>query len=147
MNQVTISGRLVRDIELRYLNSGLSVAKFTLAVDKDLAKDKKDELQAQGKPTADFINCQVFGKLAENAAKFTTKGLRVLVNGRIQTGSFQNQKGQTVYTTDVVANQIEFIDFKNSNTNAAATQTVQTNQAEFEYIADFDPAEDSRLPF
>lgn len=117
MNNVQILGRLAKDAELRYLKNNNAVARFTLAVDKNLSKDKRDELEAKGQPTADFINCQAWNYTAENIAKYSGKGLRVLVNGRINTGSYE-KNGQRVYTTDVVANNIEFIDWANADNNS-----------------------------
>lgn len=115
-NIVVLSGRLTRDVELKYLDNNNQVARFTLAVDKGLSKDKKQEMENQGKQTADFINCQAWGKIAENINQYTGKGLRVLIQGRIQTGSYEKD-GQTVYTTDVVVSNIEYIDWKDSNSN------------------------------
>lgn len=126
MNIVLISGRLVKEVELKYLESN-QVARFTLAVDKNLAKDKKEELESRNQPTADFINCVAWGKIAENISKYTGKGLRVLVNGRIQTGSYEKD-GQRVYTTDVLVSNIEFLDFKNSNQNQSSSDFENSNQ-------------------
>lgn len=135
MNNVVLSGRLTRDVELKYLDNNNQVARFTLAVDKGLSKDKKEEMESQGKPTADFINCQAWGKIAENISKYTGKGLRVLVNGRIQTGSYEKD-GQTIYRTDVVVSNIEYIDWENSNNNNNYQETQQ-----------YKPVNDSRIPF
>ena len=111
MNNTVLIGRLVRDPELRYLpNSGTANATFTLAVDKGLSKDKKAEFEAQNKPTADFIRVVTWGKLAENVANYTTKGKLVGVQGRINTGSYEKE-GIKTFTVDVVANQVEFLEF------------------------------------
>lgn len=133
-NIVVISGRLTRDVEVKYLDNN-QVARFTLAVDKGLSKDKKEEMESQGKATADFINCQAWGKIAENINKYTGKGLRVLIQGRIQTSSYEKD-GQRVYTTDVVVSNIEYIDWKDSN-----------NSNRNDYPSDFHPTEDRRIPF
>ena len=134
MNNVVLTGRLTRDAEVRTLDNNNQVARFTLAVDKGLSKEKKEEMEMQGKLTADFINCQAWGKIAENINKYTGKGLRVLVNGRIQTSSYEKD-GQTVYRTDVVVSNIEYIDWKDSNNN-----DYQENQQ-------YKPVNDSRIPF
>lgn len=134
MNNVVLTGRLTRDAEVKYLDNN-QVARFTLAVDKGLSKEKKEEMESQGKPTADFINCQAWGKIAENIIKYTGKGLRVLVNGRIQTGSYEKD-GQTIYRTDVVVSNIEYIDWKDSNNNNDYQETQQ-----------YKPVNDSRIPF
>ena len=101
MNKVILLGRLVRDPETRYggANDSMAVCRYTLAVDKKFKKD--------GESTADFINCISFGKIAEFAEKYFTKGLRVAVSGRIQTGSYTNRDGQKIYTTDVAVEEHE----------------------------------------
>ncbi len=111
MNHVVLIGRLVRDPELRFIaGSGRAVANFTLAIDRNgLSREKKAELQAQGKPTADFIRIVAWGKQAELCGNYLTKGRQVAIEGSIQTGSYQTQSGETRYTTDVVANRVEFI--------------------------------------
>ena len=155
-NIVVLSGRLTRDAELRYLENNNAVARFTLAVDKGLSKEKKEEMEMQGKPTADFINCQAWGRLGETVAKYSGKGLRLIVNGRIQTGSYEKD-GDRRYTTEVVAQSVEIIDWKdsnnsgsfnNSNSQASSADNYQAPiDDDFEYSADFDPTEDERIPF
>ncbi|MFM1514784.1 single-stranded DNA-binding protein [Helcococcus ovis] len=163
MNNVVLMGRLTRDPELRYTQgSNMAYVRLNVAVDKNLSREKKQEMESKGQPTADFINVVAWGKLGENIAKFTSRGLRVLVTGRIQTGSYEKD-GQKVYTTDVLASNVEFLDWKGGNNSASAQQPVQ-NQSNnqqpsqpdsytppiddnFEYSADFDPTEDKRIPF
>ncbi len=101
MNSVILIGRLTKDPEIMYLDSGTTVGRFTLAVDR-IAKSGNER-------QADFIRITAFGKQAENCGKFITKGKQVAVEGRIQTGSYQNKNGDTVYTTDVIANRVEFL--------------------------------------
>lgn len=110
MNNVNLIGRLVRDPELRYIPSGTAVTKFTLAVDKNLSREKKQEAESKGQPTADFINIVVWGKQAENCANFLVKGRQVAIQGRIQSGSYEKD-GTRVYTTDVVASNVEFLEW------------------------------------
>ena len=139
--------RLTRDPEVKYVDNN-QVVRFTLAVDKGLSKEKKQEMESQGKATADFINCQAWGKIAENISKYTGNGLRVLIQGRIQTGSYEKD-GQTVYTFDVVVSNIEYIDWKDSNFQSGNNSTISNNTTiddDFEYSADFDPTEDKRIP-
>ena len=112
MNTVVISGRLTREAELRYTQAGMAVTNFNIAVDRNMSKAKKQEAEAKGEQTADFINCVAFNKTAEYIANYSRKGGRIAVEGRIQTGSYTNQEGQRVYTTDVIANNVEIIDFK-----------------------------------
>lgn len=111
MNHVVLIGRLTRDPELRYLQSGTANARFTLAVDRDLSKEKKQEAEAKGQPTADFINIVAWGKTAENCANYLAKGRMVAVSGRIQTGSYEGKDGKRVYTTDVVAQNVQFLEW------------------------------------
>lgn len=107
MNKVIISGRVTKDIEVNYTASQMAVARFSLALDK--GKDKDGNSRG-----ADFPNVVVFGRTAENLEKFSGKGLRLEVEGHIQTGSYEDKNGTKHYTTDVVAERIEFIDWKNS---------------------------------
>jgi single-strand DNA-binding protein len=111
MNNVVLIGRLVRDPELRYIpHSGTAVSTFTMAIDKNLSKDKKMELESKNQPTADFIRIVVWGKQAENAANYLTKGKLVGIQGRIQSGSY-DKEGTRVFTTDVVASQVQFLEW------------------------------------
>lgn len=115
MNIAIISGRTVREPELKYLpNGGTAVTNFTLAVDKDLSKEKKQEFEAQGKATADFINVVTFGKTAEFAANYLGKGKRVAVQGKIDTGSYEKD-GVKIYVTKINANNIEIIDWSDKD--------------------------------
>ena len=106
MNKTILMGRLVRDPETRYTtgNNAMAVTRYTLAIDRMYKKD--------GEQTADFIPCIAFNKSAEFAEKYFRKGLRVLISGRIQTGSYTNKDGQKVYTTDVIVESQEFADGK-----------------------------------
>ncbi|SHJ53072.1 single-stranded DNA-binding protein [Pseudobutyrivibrio xylanivorans] len=108
MNKVILMGRLTRDPEVRYGGSNNSaVARFSLAVDRRFKREGDEQ-------TADFINCVAFGKTAEFLEKYARKGTKFVVEGRIQTGSYTNKDGQKVYTTDVVCENVEFAESKNS---------------------------------
>lgn len=98
MNNVILIGRLTRDPDLRYTGEGTAIARFTLAINRP-TKDNK----------ADFIQIMAFGKQAENVAAYLKKGNQCAVNGSIRTGSYVNKDGQKVYTTDVYANNVEFL--------------------------------------
>ena len=112
MNNVVLIGRLTKDPELRYIPStGNANTRFTLAVDKQLSRDKKQEMESKGQPTADFINIGVWGKQAENCANYLAKGRLVAVQGRIQTSSFDGQDGQRKYWTEVVASNVQFLEW------------------------------------
>lgn len=107
MNKVILMGRLTRDPEVRYVNGqngNTAVARYTLAVDR--------KFKQEGQQEADFISCVAFGKAGEFAEKYFKKGLKILVTGRIQTGSYTNKDGQKVYTTDVVVEEQEFAESK-----------------------------------
>lgn len=104
MNSVIITGRLTKDVECKYTQSQMAVAQFTVAVNRP-KKNGEDN-------GADFPRCIAFGKTAENLEKFTAKGRLIAVQGRIQTGSYKNKAGDTVYTTDVVADRVEFLEWK-----------------------------------
>src|SRR5574344_2839770 len=145
-NIVVLSGRLTRDAELRYLENNNAVARFTLAVDKNLSREKRQEMEAKGQPTADFISCQAWGKTAEFINNYTEKGSRIAVVGRIQTGSYEKD-GQMVYTTDVLVQSVEVIDWKNSNFQNRNNSTVANNatfEEQLDYSNDFVPTEDNR---
>jgi single-strand DNA-binding protein len=109
MNKVILMGRLTRDPEVRYSQGeqATAIARYTLAVDRRFRRDGDQQ-------TADFIGCVAFGRLGEFAEKYLRKGTKVVVTGRIQTGSYTNKDGQKVYTTDVVVEECEFAESKNS---------------------------------
>lgn len=120
MNSVNLIGRLTRDPELKYTQSQMAVCTFTLAVDKGLSRDKRQEMESAGKPTADFPRIMVFGKMAENTSTYLSKGSQCAVIGRIQTGSYQDREtGKTIYTTDIIADRVEFLDSRNDAQNNA----------------------------
>lgn len=103
MNKVILTGRLTKDIELRFTNDQKAVTSFSLAVDRGTRKD-------DGSSEADFPRVNCFGKTAENLSNYCHKGSLVLVEGSIRTGSYQNKNGETVYTTDISAYRVEFLD-------------------------------------
>ena len=110
MNKVILMGRLTRDAEIRYSQgeSSTAIARFSLAVDRRFRRDNEEQ-------TADFINCVAFGRTAEFLERFGRKGTKFVLEGRIQTGSYTNKDGQRVYTTDVVAENVEFAESKNNS--------------------------------
>jgi single-strand DNA-binding protein len=105
LNRVVLVGRLTKDCELRYTTGGTAVAKFTLAVDRGYTNK-------QGEKETDFIFVSVWRGLAENVAKYTSKGSLVALEGRLQVSSYDNQEGRKVWTTEVVADQVKFLDSK-----------------------------------
>lgn len=134
MNKVILCGRLTADPDVRYSQgeNPTAVAKYSLAVDRKYSKG--DERQT------DFINCVAFGKSGEFAEKYLKKGMKILVTGRIQTGSYTNKDGQKVYTTDVVVEEHEFAESKQT---AAPAEPVYPADDQFMNFSENDTA----LPF
>ena len=113
MNKVILMGRLTRDPDVRYSQgeNPLAIARYTLAVDRRFARRDSGD----GQQTADFISCKAFGKTGEFAEKYFHKGTKICVTGRIETGSYTNKDGVKVYTTEVVVEDQEFAESKNSS--------------------------------
>ena len=109
MNSVQLIGRLTRDPEIRYTDGGASIARFGLAVDRRFKQENGAD--------ADFINIVSFGKTAEFIEKYFHKGMKIALNGRIQTGSYTDKDGKKVYTTDIVAENVEFCESKGNSAN------------------------------
>lgn len=107
MNSVVLIGRLTKDPQVRNTANGMAVASFTLAIDRPAKNGEKRQ--------ADFPRIIAFGKTAETCGKYLSKGRQIAVNGQIRTGSYQNQNGDTIYTTDIVANRIEFLSSSRRN--------------------------------
>lgn len=105
MNKFIGIGVLTKTVEMRYTTSGLAVANFTLAI-------RRDQRKENGTYESDFINCVAYGKTAELVSKYLEKGNKVSVEGRIQTGSYENKEGKKIYTTDIVVDKIEFLNNK-----------------------------------
>lgn len=110
LNSVNLTGRLTKDIDLRYTSNGTAVGSFTLAVDRQFKN-------AQGERETDFINCVIWRKAAENFANFTRKGSLVGIQGRIQTRNYENQQGQRVYVTEVNTENFTLLESKKSQNN------------------------------
>ena len=130
MNNVTLIGRTTREVELRYTTSQTAVARFSLAVERPV----KD-----GEKKADFPNIIVFGKQAENCEKYLAKGRKVAVQGRLQTGSYEDKDGKRVYNTDVIAERVEFLEWGDSRT--------EESQSEHQETVDDFKALDEAVPF
>lgn len=145
MNKVIIMGRLTRDPEVRYSQGerAMAIARYNLAVDRKKRKGQDNE------QTADFINCIAFDRAGEFAEKYFRQGMRVLVSGRIQTGSYTNKDGVKVYTTDIVVEDQEFADGK--NTSSGGSQPTSRPEPSSSIGDDFvnipNGVEDEGLPF
>lgn len=125
INRVVLVGRLTKDPSLSYTQSGIAVCRFTLACNRPFKSES-------GEQQADFINCVAWRKQAENVANYLRKGSLAGVDGRIQTGSFEGQDGKKVYTTEVVADSVQFLEPKSSNTNQSnQTGQYQSSQANY----------------
>ena len=129
MNSVILIGRTTREVELRYTTSQTAVARFSLAVER-LVKD--------GEKKADFPNIIVFGKQAENCEKYLAKGRKVAIQGRLQTGSYEDKDGKRVYTTDVIAERVEFLEWGDKS---------ETQTREYQETVDDFKAIDEDVPF
>ena len=139
MNCIAIMGRLVREPDVKYTTGENStcIARYTLAVDRKYKRD--------GEPTADFINCVAFARAGEFAEKYFTKGTKIAVTGRVQTGSYENKNGQKVNTFDVIVDSQEFAESKavaDANRKQAEPKPEPKGQQEF-----MDVPDDSGLPF
>ena len=126
INRTVLVGRLTRDPELKRTANDVAVASFTLAVNRQFTN-------SQGEREADFINCVIWRKAAENFVKFTNKGSLVGIDGRIQTRNYENQQGQRVYVTEVVADNFSLLESRNANssdsTNVNANKAPSNNQS------------------
>lgn len=139
MNRVVLMGRVTKDPDIRYTQGekSMAIARYTLAVDRR-TKDKE----------ADFISCVAFGKNGEFAGKYLRKGVKIVVSGRIQTGSYTNKDGQKVYTTDVVVEEHEFAESKaTSQANSQPVSQKPLNDIGDGFMSIPDNIEDAELPF
>ncbi len=147
MNKVILMGRLTRDPDIRYSQgeNAMAIARYTLAVDRRGRRDGNGSEQ-----TADFISCVAFAKLAEFAERYLHQGTKLVVEGRIQTGSYTNKDGQKVYTTEVVVENCEFAESKSSAGDGgsyASSRPEPVNAAGDGFMNIPDGVEDEGLPF
>lgn len=146
MNKVILMGRLTRDPDVRYsqtANGSMAVARYTLAVDRRFKKD--------GETNADFISCVAFGKVGEFAEKYLHQGTKIVVEGRIQTGSYTNKDGNKVYTTDIYVENCEFAESKSAaeqnGVNTAPARPKPSNVDADGFMNIPDGIDDDGLPF
>ena len=143
MNKAILMGRLTRDPEVRYTQgeNQMAIARYTLAVDRRFNRNGDEG-------SADFIGCVAFGRAGEFAEKYFRKGRKMDLNGRIQTGSYENQEGQKVYTTDIVVENAEFGESKTSTDNRGSNATQNhTPQYHEDGFMDIPDGIDEELPF
>lgn len=144
MNRAILMGRLTRDPEVRYTSGerSMAVARYTLAV------DRRGRGNNNGEQTADFINIVAFDKAGEFAERYFRQGMRVLVSGRIQTGSYANKDGQKVYTTDIVVDSQEFADSKGAGSGSGSGSSAAPSSSVGDGFMNIpDGVEDEGLPF
>lgn len=146
MNKVILMGRLTRDPDVRYsqtANGSMAVARYTLAVDRRFKKD--------GETNADFISCVAFGKVGEFAEKYLRQGTKIVIEGRIQTGSYTNKDGNKVYTTDIYVENCEFAESKatseQNGVNTAPARPKPSNVDADGFMTIPDNVDDDGLPF
>lgn len=153
LNKVILIGRLTKDPELRYTQSNQAVCTFTLALDRKMSRDKREEAEASNRPTADFPRVIVWGKMGENASRYLSKGKQCAIEGRIQTGSYQDREtGKAVYNTDIIAENVEYLSNstqEGSKSNSGVnTYQGNKNQSEDFFEDDFEEIQDDgRIPF
>ena len=154
INNVVVVGRLTRAVDLRYTSNGTAYASFTLAVDRDFKNQN-------GERETDFINCAMWRKPAENLANYTKKGSLIGIEGRIQTRNYDNQQGQRVYVTEVLAERFHFLEssktanndvLSNGGTNTLGVNKNQNSSGNFANSDPFTSGDvidvlDSDLPF
>ncbi len=141
MNKVILLGRLTGDVDARYSADSTCIAKYTLAVDR---KYKKDSADTQ---TADFIRCVAFDKNGEFAEKYFRKGTKIAVVGRIQTGSYKDKEGKTVYTTDVVIEEQNFAESKSASDSSAQSRPEPSAKADSDGFMNIPDGLQEELPF
>ncbi|MGM9901105.1 MAG: single-stranded DNA-binding protein [Latilactobacillus sakei] len=144
INRVVLVGRLTRDVDLRYTQSGNAVGQFNIAVNRQFTN-------ANGDREADFINCIIWRKSAENLSNFTHKGSQIGIDGRLQTRNYENKEGQRVYVTEVVVDNFSLLDSKASgkqSANHTQNKTQQNNQSDpFANTGQAIDISDEDLPF
>lgn len=153
MNRTILIGRLTKDPELRTTSTGRNVCQFTVAVNRNFTN-------ANGEREADFINCVVWDKQAENLSKYQRKGNQIAIEGRIQTRNYDDKDGKRVYVTEVLVNNISFLDSKSSSNSSNSftnlpeppkvednTNTVSVDKDPFEAFGDSIEISDNDLPF
>ena len=141
MNKVILMGRLTKDPNVRYTQGEkpMAVARYALAVNRTYKREGEQE--------ADFINCVAFGHAAEFAEKYLRKGLKIVISGRIQTGSYVNKDGGKVYTTDIVVDEQEFAESKAASANAGSTRINAPHVASKDGFMNIPDGLDEELPF
>lgn len=125
MNSIQLIGRLTREVDVKFTSSGTAVGTFTLAVNRNFTNQ-------QGEREADFINCVIWRKSAENLSNFTRKGSMVGIEGRMQTRNYENQHGQRVYVTEIIVEQFHLLEPKNITEQRPVQNNTQVNRSPYD---------------
>jgi len=141
MNRTVLVGRLVRDVDLRYTPNGVAVANFAIAVNRPFKNKETNETEA------DFINCVIWRKPAENLANYMKKGSQIGVDGRLQSRTYQDKDEKTVYVTEVVADSVQFLEPRDSNKSGGGQDQPQSNDNPFKNDAEPISISSDDLPF
>lgn len=141
LNRTVLVGRMTKDVDLRYTQAGKAVGNFTVAVNRPFTN------QQTGEKDADFINCTAWGKQAENLAQYMKKGSQVGVDGRLQTRSYENSQGQTVFVTEVIADSVQFLEPKKQQFGNTEQSAVDTYNKEWQKAAEPIDIKSEDLPF
>ena len=151
MNVCSLIGRLTRDPELRYTpNTNQAVITFTIAVDKGLSREKREEMEAKNMPTADFISIVAWGRTAENISNYVSKGNMVGVTGRIQSRTYEAKDGTKRYVTEVIASSVEFLERRNitSQSPNQSREDYFSSDEDFSNVDEgFAPGSNRDIPF
>lgn len=139
INRVTLVGRLTKDVDLRYTQNGTAVANFSIAVQRNFKNQNGDY-------GADFINCVVFRRQAENLAQYMKKGSQIGVDGRLQSRTYEDKDGKTVFVTEVVADNVQFLETKNGPRSKMAEKDKTSSENLFENATEIN-IDDDKLPF
>lgn len=139
MNKWIGMGRLTRDPEVRYSQSGSAVANFSVAIDRRYKRD--------GETTADFFNCTAFGKTGEFVEKYLRKGTKVVIEGELQNNNYEDKNGTKHYSVQIIVNQIEFAESKSSQTNSNDTAESEANAPADDGFMNIPDGIDEELPF
>lgn len=134
MNRIELIGRLTTDIELKFTSSGMAMSKATLAVDRPLTKEKKEQDRKEHKQTADFPRILMMGKTAENASKYLKKGALIAVEGSVKTSTYENAEGQKIYATEIFCDRVHFLEQGKRASNDASTEEMIASEFEIEEI-------------
>ncbi len=136
MNRIELIGRLATDVDLKLTSSGLAMARVTLAIDRPMSKEKKEQDRKENKQTADFPRLLLIGKVAENASRYLQKGSLIAAEGSVKTSNYENANGQKVYSTEILCDKIHFLEqSKKANTPDEISGDLDSESFEIEEVA------------